>query len=64
MLNLRGKRRTCLVDGVILRRYVKTMLKQMILVEEFKDKVRPDISSHLDKQKVEELAKAAIMAGD
>ena len=39
-------------------------LKQMVLLEEFKDKVRPDIRSHLDEQKVEELEKAAIMAGD
>ena len=28
-------------------------LKQMVLLEEFKDKVRPDIRSHLDEQKVE-----------
>ena len=34
----------------------------MVLPEEFKDKVRPDIRSHLDEQKVEELEKAAIMA--
>ena len=34
----------------------------MVLLEEFKDKVRPDIRSHLDEQKVEELEKAAIMA--
>ena len=39
-------------------------LKQMVLLEEFKDKVRPDIRSHLDKQKLEELEKAAIMADD
>ena len=39
-------------------------LKQMVLLEEFKDKVRPDIRSHLDEQKVEELEKAAIMAND
>ena len=39
-------------------------LKQMFLLEEFKDKVRPDIRSHLDEQKVEELEKAAIMADD
>ena len=39
-------------------------LKQMVLPEEFKDKVRPDIRSHLDEQKVEELEKAAIMADD
>ena len=38
--------------------------KQMVLLEEFKDKVRPDIRSHLDEQKVEELEKAAIMADD
>ena len=39
-------------------------LKQMVLLEEFKDKVRPDIRSHLDEQKVEELEKAAVMADD
>ena len=39
-------------------------LKQMVLPEEFKDKVRPDIRSHLDEQKVEELEKAAVMADD
>ena len=39
-------------------------LKQMVLLEEFKNKVRPDIRSHLDEQKVEELEKAAIMADD
>ena len=39
-------------------------LKQMVLLEEFKDKVRPDVSSHLDEQRVEELEKAAIMADD
>ena len=26
-------------------------LKQMVLLEEFKDKIRPDIRSHLDEQK-------------
>ena len=36
----------------------------MVLLEEFKDKVRPDIRSHLDEQKVEELEKTAIMADD
>ena len=36
-------------------------MKQMVLLEEFKDKVRPDIRSHLDEQKVEELEKAEIM---
>ena len=36
--------------------------KQMVLLEEFKDKFRPDIRSHLDEQNVEELEKAAIMA--
>ena len=30
-------------------------LKQMVLLEEFKDKVQPDIRSHLDEQKVDEL---------
>ena len=39
-------------------------LKQMVLLEEFKDKVRPDIRSHLDEQKVEELEKAAVMADE
>ena len=39
-------------------------LKQMVLLEEFKDKVQPDIRSHLDEQKVEELEKAAVMADD
>ena len=39
-------------------------LKQMGLLEEFEGKVRPDIRSHLDEQKVEELEKAAVMAGD
>ena len=39
-------------------------LKQMVLLEEFKDKVRPDIRSRLDEQKMEELEKAAIMADD
>ena len=39
-------------------------LKQMVLLEEFKDKVRSDIRSHLDEQKVEELEKAAVMADD
>ena len=34
----------------------------MVLLEEFKDKVRPDIRSPLDEQKVEELEKAAVMA--
>ena len=36
----------------------------MVLLEEFKDKVWPDIRYHLDKQKVEELEKAAVMADD
>ena len=41
-------------------------LKQMVLLEEFKDKDRPDIISHLhvDEQKVEELEKAAVKADD
>ena len=39
-------------------------LKQMVLLEEFNDKVRPDIRSPLDEQKVEELEKAAVMADD
>ena len=37
-------------------------LKQMILLEEFKGRARPDISSLLDEPKVEELEKAAVMA--
>ena len=32
-------------------------LKQMVLLEEFKDKVWPDTRSHLDEQQVEELEK-------
>ena len=36
----------------------------MVLPEEFKNKVRPDIRSQLDEQKVEELEKTAIMADD
>ena len=39
-------------------------LKQMVLLEEFKGKVWPDIRSHLDEQKLEKLEKAAIMADD
>ena len=36
----------------------------MVLLKEFKDEVRPDIRSHLDEQKVEELEKAAVIADD
>ena len=36
----------------------------MVLLEEFKDKARPDIRSHLEEQKVEKLQKAAVMADD
>ena len=36
----------------------------MVLLEEFNDKVRPDIRSHLDEQKVEKLEKVAVMADD
>ena len=36
----------------------------MVLLEEFKDKARPDIRSHLDEQNVEELEKATVMADD
>ena len=54
MLNLRVKRRTYSIDGVILRRGLGW----------FYLKNRPDIGSHLDEQKVEELEKAAIMADD
>ena len=39
-------------------------LKQLILLEEFKDKVRPDIRSYLDEQKVEELEKTAVIPDD
>ena len=39
-------------------------LKQMVLLEQFKDKVQPDIRSHLDEQKLEEMEKAAVMADD
>ena len=38
-------------------------LKQMVLLEEFKDKLQPDIRCHLVEQKVE-LEKAAVMADD
>ena len=38
-------------------------LKQMVLLEEFYDKVLSDIKSHLDDQKVEELEKE-LMADD
>ena len=52
----------------LFQRYSKEigqgLLKQMVLLEEFKDKVRPDIRSHLDEQKVEELEIAAVMADD
>ena len=34
----------------------------MTLLEEFKDKVWPDIISHLDEQKVEKMENAAVMA--
>ena len=34
----------------------------MVLLEEFKDKVWPDIRSHLDEQKLEELEKATVLA--
>ena len=36
----------------------------MTLLEEFKDKVWPDIISHLDEQKVEKMENAAVMADD
>ena len=36
----------------------------MVLLEEFKDKVRPDIISHLDEEKVEKLENSAVMADD
>ena len=67
MLNLRGKRTTlfnrwCHSKEVLGQDFEK--LKQMDLLEEFKDKVWPDIRSHLDEQKVEKLEKAAIMADD
>ena len=39
-------------------------LKQMVSLEEFKDKVWPYIRSHLGEQKVGELKKAALTAGD
>ena len=39
-------------------------LTQMVLLEEFKDKVRPDIRSHLDEQKPEGLKKAAVIKPD
>ena len=39
-------------------------LKQMVLLEEFKDKVGPDIRSQLDEKKVEKLEKVAVMTDD
>ena len=39
-------------------------LKQMVLLEDFKDKVRPDIRSHLDEQKVEVMENPGVMADD
>ena len=33
--------------------------KQMVLLEEFKDKVRPDIRSHLNEQKCQEQGKSS-----
>ena len=36
----------------------------MVLLDEFKDKVRADIRSHFDEQKEEELEEAAVMADD
>ena len=67
--DLRGKRRICSLDVVILRRLFKTLktnenFEQMVLLTEFKAKVRSDIRSHLDEQKVEEPEKAEIMADD
>ena len=50
--------------GQDFKKLKQMVLKQMVLLEEFKDKVRPDIRSHLDEQKVEELEKAAVMADD
>lgn len=39
-------------------------LKQLILIEEFKNCIRSDIRTHLDEQKVETLNAAAVMADD
>ena len=39
-------------------------LKQMVLLEVLKDKVLPDVRSQLDKQNVEKLEKASVMADD
>ena len=39
-------------------------LKQIVLLEQFKDKVWPDIRSHLLDQKVQKLEKAAVNADD
>ena len=67
MLNLRGKRRTYSIDAWCHSKEVGQdieKLKQMVLLEEFKDKVWPDIKSHLAEQKVDELEKAAVMADD
>ena len=60
------EKRTYSTVGVISKQVGQDFqkLKQMVLLEEFKDKVRPHIRSHLDEQKLEELEKAAIMADD
>ena len=39
-------------------------LNKLVLLEEFKDKVRPDIRSHLNEQKMDELKKAAVIKPD
>ena len=61
MLNLRGKKENLFNRWCHSKQDFEN-LKQMVLLEEFKDKVRSDIRSHLDEQKVEELEKAAVMA--
>ena len=66
MLNLRGKKENlfnrCCHSKEVGQDFQK--LEQMVLLEEFKEKVWRDIRSHLDEQKVEELEKVAVVADD
>ena len=39
-------------------------LKELVILEEFKNKVQTDIKAYLDEQKVNELEKAAVLADD
>ena len=59
MLNLQVKKRTYLWCHFKELGQDFEKLKQMVLLEELKDKVQPDIRSHLDEQKVEERGKSS-----